>query len=136
MQASRCSLDTAGVVWADNDAADKNITITIKSDTTYEANETVNLTLSNPMGGATLGSPNPATLSITNDDAPPGWRNCQSNSPSISRLRGNPYSTTKSNSCLLTQATGAVVLPSSLASSTNSESHLRHPRALLCGGRI
>jgi CSLREA domain-containing protein len=57
--------------WADNDSADKTFTVTVKGDTAYEANETVNLTLSAPTGLASLGGQNTATLTITNDDAPP-----------------------------------------------------------------
>jgi CSLREA domain-containing protein len=62
---------TGTLNWADADSADKTITITVNGDTTYEPNETVNITLSNPTGGAAINSPNPATLTITNDDAPP-----------------------------------------------------------------
>ncbi|MDT7605283.1 MAG: hypothetical protein QOF61_3280, partial [Acidobacteriota bacterium] len=42
--------------------------ITINGDTAFEPNETVNLSLSNAQGGASLGSPASATLTITNDD--------------------------------------------------------------------
>jgi CSLREA domain-containing protein len=56
--------------WIDGDATSKQFTVTVFGDTTYEANETVNLTLS-AAAGATLGTPNPATLTIVNDDNPP-----------------------------------------------------------------
>jgi len=46
----------------------KTILVPILTDTTNEAAETVRLTLSNPTGKATLGSTNPATLTI--NDAP------------------------------------------------------------------
>jgi CSLREA domain-containing protein len=59
---------TGDLNWGDGDAADKTFTVTVSGDTAYELNETVNLTLSAPTGGAGLGTPNPATLTINNDD--------------------------------------------------------------------
>jgi CSLREA domain-containing protein len=53
--------------WTDGDAADKSIVITVKGDTIYEADETVNISIS-AAGGATLGTPASAVLTITNDD--------------------------------------------------------------------
>jgi CSLREA domain-containing protein len=54
--------------WADGDAADKTFNVTVNGDTTVEPHETINLTLSAPTGGAALGTPNTATVTIQNDD--------------------------------------------------------------------
>ncbi|PYS23626.1 MAG: hypothetical protein DMF72_08740 [Acidobacteria bacterium] len=59
---------TGTLSWSDGDTAVKNLTITVKGDITIEPNETVNAQVSNPTGGATLGTPNSAVLTITNDD--------------------------------------------------------------------
>ena len=47
------------------------ITLTVLGDATVEPNETFTVTLSNPTGSLTLGSPSSATVTITNDDVPP-----------------------------------------------------------------
>jgi CSLREA domain-containing protein len=57
--------------WTDGETADKTITINVKGDLRPEPAETVNVGLSNPTGGATIGAPNSTTLTITNDDVPP-----------------------------------------------------------------
>ncbi|HST50692.1 MAG TPA: Calx-beta domain-containing protein, partial [Pyrinomonadaceae bacterium] len=61
---------TGTLNWNAGDATSRNITITVKGDTTFEPDETVNFQLNNPQGGPTLGTPNSAVLTITNDDAP------------------------------------------------------------------
>jgi hypothetical protein len=48
----------------------KTFTVPITQDSLYEGNETVTVTLSTP-AGASLGSPNPATVTIVDDDAAP-----------------------------------------------------------------
>ena len=48
----------------------KTFTVPIIQDTVYEGNETFTVTLSTPVG-ATLGAPNPATVTIIDDDPPP-----------------------------------------------------------------
>ncbi len=63
---------TTVVNWGDGDSSPKNVTVTILEDTADEPNETVALALTNPGGGATLGSPANATLTIVdNDDSTP-----------------------------------------------------------------
>jgi len=56
--------------WADGDSADKTFSITITDDALVEGNENVNLNLSGTTGGAALGTPQSATLSILDNDAP------------------------------------------------------------------
>jgi CSLREA domain-containing protein len=62
---------TGTLRWTNGDTADKNIAITVHGDTKFELDETVNVTLSNPLGGATISGTNPATLTIKNDDSQP-----------------------------------------------------------------
>ena len=57
--------------WNDGDSADKTFTVTVKGDTTFEPDETINLTLSGPTGGGIIGGTNPTTLTIQNDDTAP-----------------------------------------------------------------
>ncbi len=49
----------------------KTVEIPIVDDTVYEGDETINLTLSNPTGGATIGTQNTAILTIKENDTPP-----------------------------------------------------------------
>ena len=48
----------------------QTFTVPIINDVTAETSETVNLTLSNPAGGATLGTPTSAVLTIIDNDVP------------------------------------------------------------------
>jgi len=57
--------------WADGDASPKTFAVTINDDALNEVNETVNLTLTNPTGGAVLGGITSAALTITDDDPIP-----------------------------------------------------------------
>ncbi|MBA3683736.1 MAG: hypothetical protein H0W72_00590 [Planctomycetes bacterium] len=57
--------------WAAGDASTRTVIVDVSGDTVVESNETVVLTLSGPTGGASLGVPHSATLTIVNDDAPP-----------------------------------------------------------------
>jgi uncharacterized delta-60 repeat protein len=59
---------TGTLSWADGDAAAKTISLTANTDSAVEAPETVHLTLSNPLGGTSLGVRSQHTLNI--EDAP------------------------------------------------------------------
>ncbi len=60
---------TSGTLnWADGDFSVKSFTIAITDDPLNEANETVNVVLSNPGGGATLGNQSSAVVTIVDDD--------------------------------------------------------------------
>lgn len=65
-------LNTSGTLtFVANDVTEA-FTIPTCLDTVDEPDETVNLALSNPAGGATLGTPNTAVLTIVDNDAPAG----------------------------------------------------------------
>jgi hypothetical protein len=59
------------VSFAAGDTAAKTVSVPIKVNSTVVGDETVNLALSGPTGGATLGSPATAVLTITQTTAPP-----------------------------------------------------------------
>jgi len=54
-----------------NGQTTKTVTIPVVNDTVSESTQTLNLTLSTPSGGATLGTPKIATLTIQDDDIAP-----------------------------------------------------------------
>ncbi|MCB4756886.1 MAG: hypothetical protein LHV69_07645 [Elusimicrobia bacterium] len=58
--------------WADGDSAPKEISVPIYQDSIKEKPELLNLTLSHPTNGATLGTPATAGLTILDDDSHPG----------------------------------------------------------------
>ena len=58
------------LTWGPGDTAAKTFTVLILDDTRPEAFETVKLALSGPTGGATVGSPSIATLTIADNDQP------------------------------------------------------------------
>jgi CSLREA domain-containing protein len=88
--------------WTDGDGADKTFSISVNGDTTYEADETVTLTLSNPTGGATISGTNPATLTITNDDAPPATLVVNTTADT-----NDGFCSTDAGGCTLREAIGA-----------------------------
>ena len=61
-------ITTTGTATFNSGVTTQTFTIPICNDTVVEQSETVNLALSNATGGATLGSPNTAVLTITDDD--------------------------------------------------------------------
>lgn len=59
------------LTWADGDAADKPIEVTIIDDLDIEGDQDFSVTLSNAAGGATVGAPAIATVTINDDDVAP-----------------------------------------------------------------
>ncbi len=71
---------TSGALsWAHGETVNKTFPVTIVNDATFEADETFSVFLSSPTGGATLGAPSSAWVTITNDDssAPSIPANCR-----------------------------------------------------------
>lgn len=61
---------TGTLSWAAGDEAAKTIVVTILDDTDEETEETFEVALSNTTGGAVLGSPSSATVTIFDNDSP------------------------------------------------------------------
>ena len=59
------------LAWADGDGADKSFTVALADDAVVEGNETLQLLLSAPTGGAVLGTPASAVLTIADGTAVP-----------------------------------------------------------------
>jgi hypothetical protein len=62
--------DSDVITFLAGDTTPKMFNVLINEDALNEGNETVNLTLSNPTGGAALGVPNTAVLTVTDNDSP------------------------------------------------------------------
>jgi plastocyanin len=62
---------STSVAFADGESGSKDVSVTLFDDAVEEGNETFNLTLSGPTGGAALGDPSAATVTILDDDLPP-----------------------------------------------------------------
>jgi ribosomal protein L35AE/L33A len=56
------------LIWGDGDTSEKECMVTILDDTFYEGNETLKLTLKNATGGAKIGKPKKAVVTIIDDD--------------------------------------------------------------------
>jgi hypothetical protein len=90
--------------WTDGDSASKTFNVGICQDNIDEPDETVNLALTTPTGGATLGGQNTAVLTIMDDDPTP---TVNSDSPSIAE--GNSGSTTLTFTVTLTNPSSQTI---------------------------
>ncbi|MBC7815844.1 MAG: DUF4394 domain-containing protein, partial [Planctomycetaceae bacterium] len=86
-------IDTDVVVTFAPGVTTQTVTIPIVGDTFIEADETVNLTLTSPTGGAVLGVQAAGVLGITNDDAP-GAPTLSISDVAVLEGNGGPGSTT------------------------------------------
>ncbi|HYW72999.1 MAG TPA: Calx-beta domain-containing protein [Pyrinomonadaceae bacterium] len=87
--------------WAAGDLSSKTFTVPIKDDTLNEFNETAQLGLSNPTGGATLGNQKQATLTIIDDDPLPSF-----SISDVSVVEGNSGTTAANFTVSLSAASG------------------------------
>ena len=58
----------ADLTWADGDAAVKSVAVPIVDDAIPEPDEAVTFVLTSPTGGAALGNPSTAVLTLVDDD--------------------------------------------------------------------
>jgi hypothetical protein len=58
------------LTWADGDTTPRTFTVTVLDDSSDEPNDTIDLTLSDPTGGATVGATGTAVLTISDNDPP------------------------------------------------------------------
>jgi hypothetical protein len=84
---------TGTLSWADNEDGAKSFNVAINNDGDDENNETVNLHLTDPEGGAVLGNPSNATLTITDDDDAAATGTVQFTSTAFDVLETSPQAT-------------------------------------------
>jgi hypothetical protein len=105
----------ATVSFADGDAVTKTVSISILEDALVEGNETVNVTLSGLTGGATLGSPSSAVLTIIDNDPTPG----PAGSLQFSSATYSVMETASSATIMVTRAGGSTGAVSGMVSTSN-----------------
>lgn len=94
-------IGTSGTLTFANGETYKTFNVTVKDDFLHEPDKVVNLTLSNPTGGATLGNPSVTTLKIEDDDPLP---TLSINDISVMEGNGGPGATTASFTVTLSKA--------------------------------
>jgi hypothetical protein len=97
-------VNTSGTLTFGPTVTSQTFPITICSDSLSEAGETVNLQLTNPQGGATIGAQNTAVLTITDDDPVPSI-----SITDVSLAEGNAGPTAFSFNVNLSAASGQTV---------------------------
>ncbi|HVS03328.1 MAG TPA: Calx-beta domain-containing protein [Thermoanaerobaculia bacterium] len=60
------------LAWGGGDGGNRQVMVALFDDAIAEPNETFTVSLSNPTGGATLGNPSLVTVTLIDDDDPPG----------------------------------------------------------------
>lgn len=95
---------TSGTLTFAEGETSKSFSVAITDDTSDEPNETFNVTLTNPTGGATLGLLSSARVEINDNDAPPSV-----NISDISVAEGNSGTTAAIFTVTLSAASGQIV---------------------------
>jgi hypothetical protein len=98
---------TSGTLtWADGDASEKAIQVPLAADQTNEGNETFTVALSAPTGGAVIGAPTAATVTIVDvpDNAAPALKLSGKRKQKLRRAlkRGIAFGASTNEACALT----------------------------------